>query len=259
MEQAIARLSNGLMPPVLMFDYDGTLAPFVVERAQARPYPDVKRLLESLCTQTAARLVIISGREAREASRLLGMQAPIEVWGCHGWQRIIPGRGEVTGALPADARTMLDELERLLGEEGYEVHLERKPASLALHWRGTADEERLDIEQCARRLWENHIDSGALEQHAFDGGLEWRLPNWSKAHAVDTVVGEHDEGVPVAYFGDDLTDEDAFKALPTGGVAVLVREEFRPTAAELWLRPPGELCEFLEKLLFELENTAPRP
>jgi hypothetical protein len=34
------------------------------------------------------------------------------------------------------------------------------------------------------------------------------------------------------------------------GLSVLVRREWRETAAAVWLRPPGELKEFLEKWFF---------
>lgn len=49
----------------------------------------------------------------------------------------------------------------------------------------------------------------------------------------------------IAYLGDDLTDEDAFQALDTRGLRVLVRDALRPTAADIWLQPPDELLDFL--------------
>lgn len=55
---------------------------------------------------------------------------------------------------------------------------------------------------------------------------------------------------PVAYLGDDLSDEAAFRAVQRvgrRGLGVLVRREWRDTAAEVWLRPPGELKGFLER------------
>jgi len=42
-----------------------------------------------------------------------------------------------------------------------------------------------------------------------------------------------------------LTDEDAFRAIRGKGVGILVREALRPTAADLWIRPPEELLTFL--------------
>jgi trehalose 6-phosphate phosphatase len=51
----------------------------------------------------------------------------------------------------------------------------------------------------------------------------------------------------VAYLGDDQTDEDAFVRLRGRGLCILVRPELRPTAAAMWLRPPGELIGFLRQ------------
>jgi len=56
----------------------------------------------------------------------------------------------------------------------------------------------------------------------------------------------------VAFLGDDLSDESAFRAVQRAGrrgLSVLVRREWRDTAAEVWLRPPTELKEFLLRWL----------
>ena len=54
----------------------------------------------------------------------------------------------------------------------------------------------------------------------------------------------------MAYLGDDLTDEAAFRAVNDAGLSslsVLVRQEWRETSAEVWLRPPEELKGFLKR------------
>ncbi len=61
------------------------------------------------------------------------------------------------------------------------------------------------------------------------------------------MLNEQPEGTVVAYLGDDATDEDAFEAVGKHGLSVLVREERRTSAAEVWLRPPEELLEFLDR------------
>ena len=83
----------------------------------------------------------------------------------------------------------------------------------------------------------------------FDGGLEIRVPGQDKGDAVRIIVSESHPGAAVAYLGDDQTDEDAFRALKGKGLAVLVRPQSRPTAAEVWLQPPQELIRFFEEWL----------
>ena len=50
-----------------------------------------------------------------------------------------------------------------------------------------------------------------------------------------------------AFLGDDLADEAAFRAIAGLGLGALVRPDFRPTAADAWLRPPREVLAFLER------------
>ena len=76
--------------PFLLLDYDGTLAPFRVDRFQARPWAGVRELLTRIQQQGRTRMAIISVRAAREIEPLLGMDPPLEVWGLHGAERLFP-------------------------------------------------------------------------------------------------------------------------------------------------------------------------
>jgi trehalose-phosphatase len=64
---------------------------------------------------------------------------------------------------------------------------------------------------------------------------------------VKSIIKEMGVKAVLAYLGDDLTDEDAFRALRGRGLSVLVRDSRRETAADLWVKPPQELLQFLEK------------
>jgi trehalose-phosphatase len=87
----------------------------------------------------------------------------------------------------------------------------------------------------------------ALVWHDFDGGIELRVPGRHKGFVVDAVLSEMGRETAAAYLGDDSTDEDAFKAIRGRGIGVLVRPQYRATAADFWLKPPEELLEFLER------------
>jgi trehalose-phosphatase len=131
--------------------------------------------------------------------------------------------------------------------EGWEGHWEIKPVSLAVHLRGLAAGEARRLQALVNDRWGAISKPHGLELHEFDGGLELRVPGVDKGTAVDTLLAESGAGTMVAYLGDDRTDEDAFRVLAKRGLGVLVREEWRPTAAAVWLRPPQELLDFFQR------------
>lgn len=231
---------------VLLLDYDGTLAPFRVERDQACPYPGVRKRLTALLEHTGTRVVIVSGRSVADLLPLLDLEPQPEIWGCHGWERRLPGGDYQVEQLPPPARAALDAAAGWIEEQGLSPRSECKPVAVTLHWRGLAEGEIRRLQAAAEAAWRPLARSGGLELHPFDGGLELRHPGRDKGDAVAAVLAELPAGAAVAYLGDDLTDEDAFKALGKRGLGVLVRPRQRPSAASLWLHPPQELLAFLD-------------
>lgn len=233
---------------LLMLDYDGTLAPFVEDRDRAGPWPGVRERIRRLLDSGRTRAVLVSGRTAQDLLARLGLPDPVpEVFGVHGLERRRPdGTIERTEPGPEAARA-LDRAAALAGDHWPDGRLERKPGALAVHWRGAAPGTAARMEARLREAWPDMAREGGLELCAFDGGLELRAPGADKGAVVATLLREEGDGVAAAYLGDDLTDEDAFEALGDGGASALVRTEFRPTRAHLWLRPPGELLAFLDR------------
>jgi len=246
LDQFFARLRQARQCALLL-DYDGTLAPFQIDPAQAQPYPGVRAALNTLLAQQDTRLVIISGRWTRDLLPLLGLAQQPEVWGSHGWERChADGRCETRRpderALQALAQAdHWTEAAVALG-----ARREPKPASLAIHWRGLDAGTISKIRAAILEQWALHSRDKGLEAHDFDGGIELRVPGCSKADAVQTLATESGETL-MAYLGDDLTDEDAFRALGPDDLGVLVRPDYRQTAARAWLKPPHELLAFLNR------------
>ena len=231
----------------LLLDYDGTVAPFRPERQLAVPYPWIPDLLESIGSGQRSRVVIISGRSAREIPPLLGMRVPPEIWGSHGMERLLPDGDYKVVTLDSRVATAFATAAESLDREGLGHQTEVKPGSLAVHWRGLPREVVGEVWTTALRVLQPLAFSAGLNLTNFDGGMEMRVRTPNKADAVNAILKEGGDHCLCAYLGDDVTDEDAFKALNPRGLTVLVRNEYRPTAAEIWLRPPSELQEFLEQ------------
>lgn len=228
----------------LLLDYDGTLAPFQTNRNAALPYVGVAELLVSIIMgSTRTRVVLITGRTAHELRRLLALVPAPEIWGSHGLERLRPDGQYELAPIPRPASRLMNVIDRYLQAEGLESCVERKPGAIAVHWRGRSSAE--DIRGRVVRVWQELRAQSLVKLAEFDGGLEFRVVGRNKGDAVRHILAELDGATPVAYLGDDLTDEDAFKALDNRGLSVLVRKEYRPTAANIWIQPPQGLLEFL--------------
>lgn len=232
---------------ILLLDYDGTLAPFREDPDEATPYPRVREVLGEIVAEGRTRLVVISGRPVADLLPLLRLEPPPEVWGSHGWERRRAGGPVTRGEVGEAASAGLSRAMRVAERHGWGASAERKPGSLALHWRSEGDGGRREM---ARRLvpaWRRIAADSGLRLERFDGGVELRVPGRDKGYAVRRVLEEFGPDAAVACLGDGRTDEDAFRELGDRGLAVLVRPELRDTAADLWLRPPDELLGFLRR------------
>jgi trehalose 6-phosphate phosphatase len=232
---------------VLLIDYDGTLAPFSVDRQKAVPYPGVGSTLQEIVDSGRTRLVIVTGRRADEVNPLLGLHPEPEVWGSHGLQRLRQDGTSEMPELDPKALQALADAERWLSYQGLDHMAEPKPGSLAVHWRALDENAATELRSRILLGWVPLAERSSLTVLEFDGGVELRIPDWDKGSAVRTILQEVGRDTPVAYLGDDMSDESAFRALQGRGLTVLVRRERRRTAAQEWLKPPEELLDFLAR------------
>jgi trehalose 6-phosphate phosphatase len=230
---------------VLVLEYDGTIAPFSLDRHRALPYPGLPELLRRIMTSCATRLIIISGRASREVRVLLGLNPAPEIWGSNGMDKLrADGRYEEI-PVTVEASLVLAEAEACLGDAGLADRIEVTLASVAVHWRGLLPSKILKIRTKAYRVLEPLASQPDLVLADFEEGVEIRLSAASKGAALSTLLSDLDLAVPVAYLGDGATGEEAFRVLNGRGLTVLVRPKHRTTAAQMWLKPPDELIQFL--------------
>jgi len=241
----------------LLLDFDGTLAPFRVDPSKVRPWAGVIPLLEDIQRSGLTRLVIITGRPARDVAFQLGLHNPLEIWGLHGAERLFSdGRLEVE-ELPVHQQKALDsaraDIYAAIRESRLRLRVEDKSNALAVHWRGKSPRVARLAQQRMLSLFQPIAEQGGMTLLQFDGGIELRTGR-NKGDAVRMLLEELPANAPVAYLGDDATDEDAFHVLGKKGLSVLVRRNWRPGASQIWLRPPVQLRDFLRAWLRAVQS-----
>jgi trehalose 6-phosphate phosphatase len=229
----------------LLSDYDGTLAPFQTDRYKAYPYPGIIPILRRIIQSDRTKVSIVSGRPIKEIQSLLDPLQDFEVWGAHGLEHISADGVYERASVNPEVISILHEAEDWLRQSGLLSNSEIKPGGIAVHCRGLAPAEAEDILSRVQEGWRRFEEVPSIKLLWFDGGIELRATHPDKGDAIDAILAKADSSAAVSFLGDDLTDEDAFRVLNKRGLSILVRSEYRPTAAKVWLRPPHELIEFL--------------
>jgi len=238
---------------LLMLDYDGTLAAFTADRSKAFPYPGVRKFLGGLCQSPGWRVVIVSGRPTADVATLLGLEQGLEIFGCHGGERRTPTGLVARAALEPPLKKALADARFWADGQGLGEHLEAKHGCLALHVRGMPPLRAAEVMADASRAFGLIAHVAGADVLLFDGGVELRPHSFNKGSVVERLLAEetatHGSGFAAAYLGDDLTDEEAFRALGNSGLSLLVSRKRKASLAKYQLRPPGDLLEFLQSAL----------
>ncbi len=233
-------------PYVLLFlDFDGTLAPISSNPGTASMPAGTRKALKAISAGGRSSVAIISGRALPDIRERVRLEELIYA-GNHGLEITGPGLYfvEPTAAQRAEvleelARHLQVRLRRIPG-----VDVESKVFTASIHFRKTPTGR---LEEVHRTVLEAVAPIGNLFQvtqglKVFD--IRPRV-NWNKGLAVRWIketLGRTD-ALPI-YIGDDLTDEDAFAALPEG-ITVSVGRAASKTCARYHLEEQERVQEFL--------------
>lgn len=242
----------GAKPRLLIFDFDGTLAPIAPTPDQARLSKRVKSLLRALSEESQTQIAFVSGRSLPNLQSKIGLKNAVYV-GNHGLTADLSNLGFENGNLRKWFKTALKAYHLLkpLADSFAGSSLEFKGPDLTLHYRQLPTGQMQALLQAARQAVRN------LPLVVRDGkkALELRPgTNRNKGWAVKRlarmlVPGWRNRGLCL-YFGDDLTDEDAFSAMRSlGPRAIGIKVGSGATSAQYRLRNTGETSEFIEALL----------
>ncbi|MGW2661835.1 trehalose-phosphatase [Nocardia tengchongensis] len=258
-EPSVARLGDLLdtEKASVLLDFDGTLSAIVPDPGAATLVDGGAAALARLASRCP--VAIVSGRELADLRDRVGVEG---LWyaGCHGFELLAPdGTTYVHDAAPGAELALTEaaaELERSLRDIPG-ILVEHKRFAVAVHYRRVAPERVAAV-------------TAAVHAQAHDRGLrvtggrkvvELRPDmDWDKGTALHWILGHLTAPTLPIYFGDDLTDEDAFDAVAAEGISVVVRHDEngdRRTAARFALPGPDGVRAFLDDLagLFEVEST----
>lgn len=217
LQQRLEPLVSAPGETAIFLDLDGTLAPIVDRPSDVAVPAAVAKLIRRLSKRYLA-VVIVSGRQATEARRIVGIEELAYV-GNHGFELMLPGHAVVVSAaaqphVPA-IRQVLKAAYELAGTDDSGVFVEDKTATLSLHYRLAPDPE------AAHRLIDENIVPLAkelgLKVNEGRKVVEIKPPEKvDKGTAVGDLI-DRLQARQALYAGDDTTDIDALRELRRRG------------------------------------------
>ena len=222
-------------PRVLVaVDFDGTLAPFVIDPLQARAVPGALEVLRAAAALSGVTVAVVSGRDLATLEMLtgIGVQDGITLVGSHGAQTNLGDQGDQgqegdrgeRGSLTRGASLLDAEATASLSVVRGELdairtrypaaRLEQKPAAVALHTRGLDPSVAAAATAAALEVGQRYP-----HVHVMPGKdvVELTVLEPDKGRVVRALARAAGSDATL-YLGDDVTDEKAFAALdPASG------------------------------------------
>lgn len=250
------RESIGQRHVLLIFDFDGTLAPIVNRPSAAMLSAETRSLLRRLNEKEWCSIAIISGRTLGSLARKVQIESLI-YGGSHGARLSGPGI-DFQAPLPETARTMKVIASRLgrLHSSVKGVIIENKGESIAVHYRNVEEEKVPLLIETVNSAAEPFVATHMVRVREGKKVFDIVPYTWDKGKAVLWLLDHVRASLPRVqqvfpiYIGDDTTDEDAFAALKGMGLTVLVGLR-QQTEAVYYLKDISEIRRFMIYLLVD--------
>jgi len=246
-----------------MTDYDGTLTPIAERPELANLSPATKRLLQSLALLPDFTIGVISGRALADLRGKVGVSGLVYA-GNHGLEMAGPGISLVH-PIAEELEPVLRVLQYVLSSALRMIKgafVENKRLSLSVHYRLVDESQTAKVESIVKEVVGRAEAAGQAKITRGKKVYEVRpAVTWDKGKAVKLLMKKYGQGgrksglVPI-YLGDDLTDEDGFRAIEAYGmgISVFVGEAGERSNARYCLKSPAEVVAFLKILLDQAKN-----
>lgn len=227
----------------LFLDFDGTLVELEDRPDLVHADAPLIALVRALSDLLDERLAIVTGRASGHIAELFGDVA-LTIGGSHGVEFRWPDGRTAQPELPATLDAVLAEMHAFAAERN-DVIVESKPFGAGLHYR-MAPRHEADARALAERLASEH------SMHLQPGKMmiELRAAAGDKGSAIRRLMqSEPFADTRPVFLGDDVTDEDGFRAVAAlGGAGILVGDP-RATAARYRLPGVAAVREWLTEAL----------
>jgi trehalose 6-phosphate phosphatase len=252
--QFAARLAGRRL--AVFLDYDGVLTPIVDRPQDAVMSEGMREAVRALALRCS--VCVVSGRDRPVVQQLMGVNNLV-VAGSHGFEIWSPQEGTIAHDAATGFEDLISEVRDRLHAEIESIPgavVEPKRASVAVHYRLVDPERHAEVTAVVDELLAEYSERLKVTPGKLVYELQPKI-DWHKGkavlHLLRTLDLDTDDVVPV-YLGDDITDEDAFRALAGRGVGVVVAHPDdpevanRPTAADFVLESTVEVEQFLNTL-----------
>lgn len=238
--------------PVLFLDYDGTLTP-IVQRPEAAVISEEMKVVLDECA-SKFKVAAVSGRDMDDLKSRINLENVIYA-GSHGF-RISGPEGlymehEKTDEILPRLGSMEQKLKEAFDNVTEGVQVERKRYAIAVHYRNAKPEDTPFIREKVLELTQNSEGFKVGEGKKI---LEIKPDiDWHKGKAVLWILDklgltDNTRYIPI-YIGDDVTDEDAYRALKDRGIGIQVGPGAENTAAQFRLKNVYQVRLFLKELV----------
>lgn len=212
------------MPGIFYFlDYDGTLAPMTPNPANTRLPAKARRLLINLAAEKDVKVAIVTGRSYRDAYSKIKLPQlfyatnhGMDIY-YKGKRILLKGRkfmkplAEVCAAIKGG----LADIPKAIVQE--------KELSLSIHYQPVAKRLRPAVIERIERIFKEHSNRSDLSIHGGKMFVEIRPAKfWHKGDGLLWLWKRYAPGYVPFFVGDDVTDEDAFRAIRKKGITLRV-------------------------------------
>ena len=230
---------------LILLDYDGTLVNFRSNPNSARPTKTVYSTIEKLSSDKKNRVVIISGRDRDALDKWFGKYS-IDLVAEHGaWHRPVGKKWDQYNHINTDWKESLAPVIQQFVDRTPGSFMEEKNYSLAWHYRKT-DPGLAEIRKHELMESLSHSITGKNLQ-VMEGNkvLEVKNDDVNKGKATSRLIKNKSFDFILA-IGDDHTDEDTFKSLPSD--AITLKVGFSETAAKYNINSVEHVISLLGKM-----------